>query len=59
MLAEGGSELCNNQADHPLHLAFGEMIVKTLQAGINSTSGHMWPPSCSLLTFGLEGQEQN
>lgn len=40
MLAEGGVCLfLTNQAGNHLNLAFGEVIVKVLQAGLNSSSG--------------------
>lgn len=38
--------MTENHADNPLKWAFmGEMIVKALRAGLNSSSGHMWPLS--------------
>ena len=40
----------SSKADNLYNLPFGEMIVK---AGLNSSSGHMWPPGLSLPTFGL------
>lgn len=43
---KGGSESFSNQAgqaDNFLKWAFGEIIVMTPHAGLNSTSGHMWP----------------
>ena len=42
----------SNQAEDSLCLAFGEIIVKSLRARINSSSCHMWPLGLSLPTFG-------
>lgn len=40
-----------NQADGLLHLAFGEVMA--LQAGGNTSSGHMWRPGPILPTSKL------
>ena len=42
-----------NQADNPLDLAFGEITVSALQALINSSLSHTWPPGLSLPTSDL------
>lgn len=47
---EGLEVFSTNQAENPLDLAFGDIIVKALWARINSSSGHMWPPDLSLPT---------
>lgn len=49
-----------NRADplNPLHLAFGEIIVSALRAGLQSSGGHMWTPGpLSLPTFGLDSPQ--
>lgn len=43
-----------NQVDDLLNLAFGEIIVTPLRAGLNSSSSHMWPSGLSLPTSGLQ-----
>ena len=55
MLGGGGLNLfLTNQVDNPLHLAFGEIIVKALRAGLNSSTSNMWPPGLSLPTSSVE-----
>lgn len=50
-----GLNLCPTiQAGNPVHLPFGEIIVNALQARLNRSSGHTWPPGVSLPTSGLE-----
>lgn len=44
----------DNQSNKPLNLAFGELIVKAQQAGLNSSSRRMWLAGHSLLTFDPE-----
>ena len=39
-----------NPVDNLLYLTFGEIIGMALRAGLNSSSGHMWPPGLSLPT---------
>ena len=47
----GGLNLSlTNQAYNLLHLAFREINVKALRAGLNSSLGHMWPLGLSLPT---------
>ena len=44
----------SNQVGNLLKLAFPEIVVKALQAGLNRLSGHMWPPGlvCSPFFYG-------
>ena len=52
-LGEGlGLVFLTYQADNLLYLAFGEIIVKALRAGLYGSSGHMWPLGLSLPTSG-------
>lgn len=37
-----------NQADILFNSAFEKIIVKALRAGLNTWSGHSWPPGLSL-----------
>lgn len=43
-----------NQADNLLNLAFAEINVKALRAGLKSASGHLWPAGLSLRTSVIE-----
>ena len=40
--------------NQPFFLAFVGVIVTAQSAGLNSSSGHMWPPGLSLPTSGIE-----
>lgn len=48
-----------NWSNNRLHFAFGEFIVKALQAGLKSSWGQMWPPGLSLLTSVWKHPGQN
>lgn len=42
-----------NQAGNLFDLAFGEILVNALQAGLNSPPGQIWPPGQNLPTSAL------
>lgn len=52
----GGLDLLlTHQADDPLSVAFGEVLVEAPRARLDSPPGHVWPPGLSLPTPAPEG----